>query len=230
MVRAAIAVLALLALAAPAAAQSTDASAVPRFDGKLYRSVFSSGPGMLKPADLQAVPEPLRARLARYLERRSRFKSGYKGQPDDISDVRSDAKRRVVERAIVSLVDDPGIARAAADFAAAAPIASEWEGKHDGPLAEATFAEDVLKKDPASPLAPWLYAFIAERQRIAFEAYENEKDQEGMKAAARKYRIFVQRARSVEDPIYAALVADMESLPHLYIKGSQHPRDFDPDT
>jgi hypothetical protein len=221
------AIAALLASTAVAASQT---AAAPDLKGRLYKAVFSSGAGVLTEKDIAAVPEPLKGRLGKFLARRAAFKSSYKGDPATIQQVRADAKRRVIERAIVSLVDAPGIEQTAADFVAAAPIAHEWEGMHDGPLAEANFAENVLKKDPASPLAPWLYVFIAERQRIAFEAYENEKNEEGMKAAARKYRALAERARAADDPVYGALLADMDALPFLYIKSSHHPREYDPDT
>jgi hypothetical protein len=212
-------------LCALGAAQRQDAPAEIDFGGKLYRSVFSSAAGVLAPADLAAVPEPLQSRLSKYLARRAAFKSSYTSEPDDFQRV-----RRVLERAIVSLVDTAGIERAAAEFVGAAPIASEWQGLPEGPVAEATFAENVLKKDPASPLAPWLYIFIAHRQRIAFEAYENQRNEEGMKAAAKKYRAFVERARGAGDPIYGVIADDMERQPSLYIKGTQHPRGYDPDT
>ena len=230
MVRIPAAAVMIAALGAAAAAQIVAKKPVIDLQGKLYRSVFSSGAGLLAPADLEKIAEPLRARLGKYLNRRTTFKSNYKSAPDDLKAVRSDAKRRLLERSIVSLVDAPGIEKMAADFVSAAPIAHEWEGMHAGPLAEATFAEDVLKKDPSSPLAPWLYLFIAERQRIVFESYENEKDEAGMKAAAKKYRAFVERARATEDPIYAAVIDDMEAQPFLYIKNSKHPRDYDPDS
>jgi hypothetical protein len=219
----------LVALPPAIRAERRQSSAVD-LKGRLYKSVFAPGAGALTAKDAAAAPEPLRARLTTYLARRAAFKSSYKGNPDSDEQARADAKRRVVERAIVSLVDVPGIEKTAAEFAAGAPIAYEWEGKHDGPLAEAAYAENVLKKDPSSPLAPWLYVFIAERQRIAFEAYEHEHDEEGMKASARKYRAFVERARAAGDPIYGALIADMERLPFLYIKATNHPRDYDPDS
>lgn len=210
------------------AAQSSGAPAAVDLQGKLYRSAFSSGVGMLAASDLAALPEPLRARLATYLQRRAAFKSRYKSAPDTLQKVRADAKRRVLERSIVSLVQTAGIEDEAAAFVAAAPIAYEWEGMHDGPLAEAAFAEAVLEKNPESALAPWLCVFIAERQRIAFEAYENEKNTDGMTASARKYRAFTDRARASADPIYGALVDDIERRPYLYIKGRTHPRDYNP--
>jgi hypothetical protein len=217
-------------LAAVVTAGAAD-QAAPAVDlkGKLYKSVFSSGPGGLATADLAVLPEPLRGHLDRYLARRAAFRSRYKGQPDTMEEMRADAKRRALERSVVALVDAPGIEQMAADLVAAAPIAAEWNGLHRGPLQEAIHAENVLKKDPASPLASWLYVFIAERQRVAFEAYENEKDDDGMKAAARKYRTFVDRARSVDDPLIRALVDDMDRLPYLYIKSVNHPREYDPD-
>jgi hypothetical protein len=228
---AAAALAAIVLAAAPMAGGALqDGGPAPNLDGRLYKAVFFSGAGVLSPADVASVPDPLKTRLTRFLTRRAAFKSAYKGNPESAEQARADAKRRAVERAIVSLVDGAGIEKTASEFVAGAPIAHEWEGLHDGPLAEAAYAENVLKKDPSSPLAPFLYVFIAARQRIAFETYENEKNEDGMKTAARKYRAFVERARAVEDPIYPALVADMERQPFLYIKATNHPRDYDPDS
>lgn len=228
-------VLAVLPGAQPGAArqsgtQQGGAASTVDLGGKLYRSVFSAGTGMLAPADLPAIPEPLRSRLAAYLDRRSEFKSAYKSDSDSLDAMRSDAKRRVLERAIVALVHVEGVQAAAADFVARAPIKPDWHAMHDGPLEEAAYAEDALKADPSSILAPWIYVFVAQRQRAAFEAYENEKNEDGMKACAKKYRTFVERARSVDDPVFAALVEDLERQPYLYIKGAVHPRDYAPDS
>jgi hypothetical protein len=228
--RIAAAAVAIAALGIAGAAQTPDQKPASTFQGKLYRSVFSSGAGLLAPEDLATVAEPLRARLSKYLARRATFKSSYKSAPDDLNAVRSDAKRRVLERSLVSLIDTPGVEKMAAEFVAAAPIAHEWEGLPDRPLAEAEFAENALKKDPSSPLAPWFYVFIAQRQRVAFEGYENQKNEEGMKASAKKYRAFLERARAAGDPIYGAVVDDMEAQPFLYIRNTRNPRDYDPDS
>jgi hypothetical protein len=209
-----------------AAAQTKDTGATVDLKGKLYRSFFVSGAGMLTPADLPSIPEPLRTRLSRYLTRRAAFKSSYKSAPETIEQVRADAKKREIERAIVAAIEAPGIEKLAADYVAKAAIADKWEGTHNGPLDEAHYAEAALKTYASSPLAPWFYVFIAQRQRIAFETYENEKDPEGMKTAAAKYRTYVERARAVGDPFFAALVLDMERQPYLYIKSTSHPRDY----
>jgi hypothetical protein len=216
----------IAAVAAAAAVHSQQADPPVDLKGKLYRSAFASGIGMLTPDDTLSVPDPLKARLITFLTRRRAFKSSYKSEPDELQKVRIDAKRRDLERSIVAMIDAPGIEKTAAEFVAAAPIAYEWEGMHTGPIAEAEYAEGVLDKAPSSPLAPWLCVFVAQRQRIAFETYENEKDEAGMRATAAKYRIFAERARALPDPIYRALVEDMERLPFLYLKSSHNPRDY----
>lgn len=219
----------VLAFAAPTLLRSQAPTvAAADLQGKLYRSVFSSGSGVLAPADVKALPEPIRGRLEKYLARRGAFKSNYKSEADSFERVRVDAKRRLVEQAIVSLIDAPGIERTAADYVSTAPIRYEWEGMPDGPLEEANHAEALLTKDPASPLAPWFHAFIAQRQRIAFETCEVQKNAEGMTAAAKKYRTFVERARAASDPIFGLLMADMERQPYLYLKTATHPRDYKP--
>ena len=197
--------------------------------GKLYRAVFTSGVGVLAPGDLAGVPEPQRSRLSTYLARRSAFKSSYRTESDSFEKVRADAKKRVIERAIVSLIDARGIDKAAAEFVAGAPIAYEWQKTAARPLEEATHAEDVLKKNPSSPLAPYLYVFIAQRQRAAFELADGQTDIEAMKAATRKYRAFMQRARAADDPIYTLLADDLDRQPFVYMATDKHPRDFDPD-
>jgi hypothetical protein len=52
-----------LAGSAPVRPQGSDAAGID-LQGKLYRSVFSSGSGVLTVADVKALPEPLRGRGA----------------------------------------------------------------------------------------------------------------------------------------------------------------------
>jgi hypothetical protein len=197
--------------------------------GKLYKAVFTSGPGALVSGDVTALPEAVRARLSAYLARRASFKSSYRGQADSFETAAIDGKKRVIERAIVSLVERPGIEQIAAAFVKEAPVAYEWEGMPAGPLKEAAYAEEVLKKDPSSALAPFLHAFIAQRQRAAFEAADRQADVNAMKAAAKKYRLFMERSRAAQDPIVRLLADDLDRQPFVYYKTEKHPRDFNPD-
>ena len=217
-------------LAVMVAAQSPPVYDTPDLHGKLYRTVFVQGAGTLAAADLAAVPEPARARLQRVLDRRAAFKSRLQPGASDIHAVAVEAKKRRLEAGIFALIDAPEIQQLATDYAQAAKVLYEWERKPDGPLAEATDAEDFLKRQPATPIAPYLYVLIAARQRAAFETMTPDADKASMTAAAKKYRTFVQRARSAEDPVFRLLADDMDRQPYLYVKSEHHPRDFDPDT
>lgn len=215
----------LLCLVAQAAAV-TDS---PDLKGKLYRTVFRPGVGTLTPADTAALPAPAKDRLQRFLDRRAKFASRIESKASSMADVAVEAKKRRVEGAIVALIDAPGIEQAAADYAQQAVIHNEW-GDPARPAAEAVSAEEFLKKDPASPLAPFLYLFIADRQRAAFESMTVLKHKAEMTAAAKKYRTFIQRARSSGDAIFKMLADDLDRQPFLYTKSDFHPRDFDPDS
>jgi hypothetical protein len=196
--------------------------------GRLFRTVFQTAPPYLSSGDIAPLPANLRERLSTYLTRRAAFTSAYESQASGFEAAASDARKRAIERAIVSVVDDPKAGPLAIAFLKEAPIAHEWKGSQD-PLAEAAFAEAYLKRDAATALAPFLYVFIAHRQRAAFEMYAREKNTEGQKAAAKKYRAFLQRGRSAQDPIYALIADDMDRLAWVYTRTEQHPRDFNPD-
>jgi hypothetical protein len=188
------------------------------FKGRLYRAVFVPGPDTLSSGDLAQVADPLRARLSRFLVRRTAFTSIYKGTPNDVVAVARDAKRRAVERAIVSLIEVDGIEQRAADFVTAAPIAYEWEGMPDGPLAESAFAEQLLQKEPSTPLAPFLYLFVAQRQRAAAEAAELEQNAAVTQAATAKAREFLKKARGASDSIFGLVADDLERVPFVYVR------------
>jgi len=218
------------ALAATLAAHAPAAQDTPDLQGKLYKTIFVQGAGALSSADLAGLPEPVRARLQRVLERRSAFHSRLEGGATDMAAVAVEAKKRRLEAGIVALIEAPDVERLAADFAQTARVVYQWDGGAAGPLGEAADAEDFLKRDPATPLAPYLYVLIAARQRAAFETMKAPADKAAMTAAAKKYRAFVQRARAADDPVFRLLADDMDRLPSLHVKSEFHPRDFDPDS
>ena len=191
--------------------------------GKLYRAVFVPGPDVLSSGDLSQVPEPLRGRLSRFLVRRASFSSVYEHAPADVHEVARDAKRRALERAIFSLADGDGIDPRGLAFVKEVPIADEWKGQAEGPLTESAFAEQLLQKEPSSPLAPFLCLFVAQRQRAAAEAAESNSNDAVATAAAAKAREFLQKARAASDPIYGLVADDLERLPYVYVRKKQGP-------
>jgi hypothetical protein len=218
------------ALTLAAAAQSPPVYDTPDLKGKLYKTIFVQGAGTLAAQDLAELPEPVRARLQRVIERRSAFASRLKAGASDMAAVAVEAKKRRLEAGIVALIDAPEVEQLAVAYAQAAKVLYEWEGRPDGPLGEAADAEEFVKRDPATPLAPYLYILIAARHRAAFETMNVPDDKVAMAAAAKKYRTFMQRARSAGDPVFGLLADDMDRQPFLYVKSPFHPRDFDPDS
>jgi hypothetical protein len=207
------------AMAAQGIASASAQLAYPDIDlrGRLYRAVFAPGPGTLTSGDLADVPEPLRGRLSRFLQRRASFKSLYTGAPEDVTGVLRDAKRRALERAIVSLVEADGIGQRALAFVQDAPIADEWDRMPAEPLAEAAYAERVLTMDPSTPLAPFLHLFIAQRQRAASEAAAFRDDPAGAASAAEGAKTHLALARAASDPIFGLVADDMELMDHVYL-------------
>jgi hypothetical protein len=210
---------------AAGAQQSTLAHPEIDFQGRLHRAVFTQGPGTLSSGDIASVPDPLRDRMSRFLIRRSAFKSSFESSSTSFEEAARDAKKRALERAIVSLVESPDVSQLAIEFITGAPIAFEWEGSSDGPIAESSYAEKYLERNPRSPLAPVLTLFIAHRQRAAFEACEREKKEDCAKASAAKYLDALKRARAASDGIYALIADDLDRQPYVYIKSTRRPQD-----
>jgi hypothetical protein len=217
--RAAIA--ALLIAIATAGPRGQDRLAHPSADlkGLLYRAVFLGEKVPPPSPGAAAIPRELASRVERFLGKHSTLTSGSGGRPE---------KADVLKLAIVTLLDRDDAAALAEAFLKDAPMAGEWGETPEAPLREAAYAEKRLT--PSDPLAPFLYVFIAQRQRAAFEAAERVKDLDTMKAAARKYRAVLQRARAAADPIFALLADDLDRMPHVWLKTTLHPATFNPDT
>ena len=133
----------LLATGGPAAVQDRLAHPAVDLRGTLYRAVFVSAAGPLSDPDLAALPEDLRARLSRFLIRQGTLERA-SGTP--LAD-----PRRIVERAIVALVERDDAQALAADFLSEAPLAAEWGDGAEAPLREAGYAEFPLRVHRAAP-------------------------------------------------------------------------------
>jgi hypothetical protein len=220
MLRVTTVALLLLATGAPATAQDRLAHPAVDLRGALYRAVFVSATDALSARDVAALPAGVRTRVSQFLTRRRSLERAGEGTPPD--------PRALLEHSIVALVDREDARALAADFLREAPVAADWGDSAAAPLEEASYAEKRLRLD--APLAPFLYVFIAQRQRAAFELADRAQDLDTMKAAAKKYRVVMQRARSATDLIYGLLADDLDRVPFVYANTDKHPATFNPDT
>ena len=195
------------------------------FKGRLYAAVSHwPADNTLRAGDAALVPPALRGRFERVAKCHSSFKSRL---PDSDDFFRNAAlnHRRPLERALACLIETPGIATLATDYAAHARILYEWEGMSESPLQEAAYAEAYISENAESPLLPYLYLFVAERARYAFEMLEGEKNPERMTTQAARYGTFIARARSA-DPMVALVANDFDGLSFVYLNIGKHPRDY----
>ena len=130
-----------------------------------------------------------------------------------------DAKRRAIERAIVSLIEADGVEKLAVDVRDGGPDCRRM-GRHAGGAARRSRPSPsrCSQKEPSTPLAPYLYLFIAHRQRAASEAAERNQNAAVAQAATAKAREFLQKARGAADPIFGLVADDLERLPFVYVR------------
>jgi hypothetical protein len=135
-------------------------------------------------------------------------------------------RRRNLENQILLLLG-PKAAREARAFSAVLPLSLEWEGISEGPLQEADFADRWLVLKPATPLAPFLYLFMAHRVRAACEAAQREQKKEALPVLTNRYQEMMEKAKSAKIKLISCLAFLLEEEPYVYLEG-QGPRFYYP--
>lgn len=111
---------------------------------------------------------------------------------------------------------------------AATAIASALDGAK-GADEEAARAESLLRERAHAVAAPFLYAYLAARYRLQFEAAAAD-DRPALERLAKKYRTMVERVRNSEDALFRILADDLDDRPALSAGATRHPREYLPDT
>lgn len=205
------------------AVQSRVSPGMPPFRGHLFGVV-----SRLEPADLVALrggsgaPAPVRARVARFVDCASAFKSRL-APPTEFFGESARPHQGVLERALACGVAASNAAELAAGYVEHATILYEWEGLHTSPLEEAAYAEHYLLDHPTSPLAPMLELFVGARMRCAFELLDGSLTDTEMVSLAERYRVHLARAR--RDPLAAVIAADLDGMAFVVRDTGKHPRD-----
>lgn len=223
-----IAVAWLVMLAVWAVPDSSEA----HMNGQLFRYVLSGAhdaPAGRRIADDACIPDDVKKLARRFGERAQRVRSRLVPPPNGIDPDGKDGflGRQALERAIVAVIDVPGIEREAAAYARNAVDYYEYEGLPDGPLAEAAYAEQYLAKHPGTRLAPFLHFYLASRYRIAFETQLATRN----KGAARSARLYRRHIRGVGTGglLIRWAAADLDGVPYVYMQlpaDAPHPSSF----
>jgi hypothetical protein len=141
------------------------------------------------PIDLNAYSPDVSAELQRHLQRYQAYRSKRPRPVKSGLDAMVYAARVGYEGRLAAVSDDPKAPDLAATYVDRLNPCYEWEGFHDCPEREATFAADYQTANPGGPFSDYLPLLAAHRWLCAAEAYEYEKQP---KEAARSRRAYLE--------------------------------------
>lgn len=117
----------------------------------------------------------------------------------------------------------PQVRAEAEAFASAMPLMTEWEGMSEGPIGEADFVDNWLRKQPMTPIAPFLYLLEAHRLRAGYEAARARHEKNLWPVLARRYREALNMAKSSSNPLISCVADDLDAQPFVYLEGQGMP-------
>jgi hypothetical protein len=147
--------------------------------------------------DPAAYPPPLKAAIERYL----RLGAAYQptGPVPSAADFRMAYDARVnYERKLAAISAEPQAPKLAREYVAELWPCYEWEGYHDCPEREATFADAYQKNHSNGPFSAYLPLLAAHRWLCTSEAYIYEKRPTDAEQSRRRYETEIAVARKSE--------------------------------
>ena len=147
------------------------------------------------PIDLNAYSPDVSAELQRHLQRYQAYRSKRPRPVKSGLDAMVYAAWVGYEGKLAAVSDDPKAPALAAAYVDRLRPCYEWEGFHDCPEREATFAADYQTANPGGPFSDYLPLLAAHRWLCAAEAYEYEKQPEGAARSRRAYEKTISAAR-----------------------------------
>jgi len=132
------------------------------------------------------------------------------------------ARRRIMVEQMVAILGQEVHAEAEM-FSEEVPLMGEWEGMSEGPVGEANFVDNWLRKRSGTPIAPFLHLFKAHRLRAGYEAARSRQEEDLWPILAQRYREAIKRARSSTNSLILCIADDLEAQPFVYLKGYERP-------
>ena len=150
--------------------------------------------GIDRGIDITAYTPEVDAELDKVL-RRSRAYESRRREPVRSELEMSHAAQVRYERLLVAMADDSGAPALAVAYVNQLRPCYEWEGYHDCPEREASFAADYMKTNPDGPFTTYLPLLAAHRWLCTAEAYEYEKRPDAAVRSRRAYEEALSIAR-----------------------------------
>ena len=163
--------------ACAASAQTSTSNQRTLVDLLVWGSYVKVDPGAYSPA--------VQAELEKYLQRSQEYRSARRA-PTNSSELEMAYAAQVrYERRLVAVTDDPRAGALAVAYVDGLRPCYEWEGYHDCPQQEASFATEYRAANPAGPFNEFLPLLAAHRWLCTAEAYEYEKRPDGASGSRR---------------------------------------------
>ena len=92
----------------------------------------------------------------------------------------------------------------------------EWEGYHDCPEREATFAGEYLAQHPDTPFRDFLWLLAAHRWLCTAEAYQYEQKPEAAERARREFEVAMLTAEASRSALMKAAAGELRATNRCY--------------
>jgi hypothetical protein len=160
--------------------------------------------GMHQNDELAAYPPELREDLVKVLHRSQAYRSQRPAPAGSPRQKMLRSKLLRYERMLVAVTDDSKAPALAAAYVDRLRPCYEWEGYHDCPEREASFAIEYAKANPGGPFAAFLPLLAAHRWLCTAEAYEYEKRSDDAARSRREYERALSTAGGSRAPLVRA--------------------------
>jgi hypothetical protein len=145
--------------------------------------------------DRNAYAPEVRAELDKVLQRSSEYRSPRRQVGSSGEDQMLHATRVGYERLLVAFADDAASRALAVEYVDRLRPCYEWEGYHDCPEHEASFATEYLAANPTGSFGDYLPLLAAHRWLCTAEAYDYEKRPVDAARSKRAYESLIVTAR-----------------------------------
>lgn len=190
------------------------------FNRLLYKSAIYGLEHETSKIITDSLPFDIKNHVDTYLERYNNFHSKLNNTKETkdvfIYEAALD-KKKGVERGIFSSLSIPVIDSLAADFAKQFPAMYEWKGYSEGPLFEAAFIKDFMKKQPNTPILPYLQILLLHRLKCASETLIYEKNYCQYDIILSEYQVLLNKVYSEDNLLFKLLAEDMDKQEYLYM-------------
>jgi hypothetical protein len=141
--------------------------------------------------------------------------------PTSSEDATTIRRRNIIEQ--ITVIHGEAARYTAGAFGAAMLLWGEWEGMSEGPLAEADYVEQWLKKYPNTAIAPFLHLFMAHRFRAGYEAAKAGHEKGLWPILAKRYKDSLRSARASGNELISCISADLDAQSYIYLEGQGRP-------